>query len=314
MPRESDKKDGITCVMHTRDSAATVERALRSVAWVEELVVADMASRDETLEIAARFDAVIISVRKHPRVDGIRNECLEKATQPWILVLDSDEYLADDAEALVRELIATHQHRYDAFRIPRFNYIANQVMRGSRWYPDFQTRLFRKGTVAWDDAVHRQPVVLTGSSRALTLRPPDCIHLHHQNYSDLREFVERQVHYALNRPPAEDPDDFDFSEYIAEAYTELSLRRDPERDGDLSHALALLMAWDSIVRGLVRWDSLDPRPPLDYLTALPIAAQRANRPQARLRRWLGRHYPVSYFLRRVRDRLHGLREKMRRGR
>jgi glycosyltransferase involved in cell wall biosynthesis len=289
--------------VHTRNSAATLEQALSSVRWVDELLVFDMQSDDGSVEIARRFTGEVRSIPVHPRVDGVRNDAVALATSEWVLVLDSDEYLAADAEAAVRGLIQTHGHRCDAFAIPRWNYIAGQVMRGSRWYPDYQVRLFRAGTVRWADTNHEQPRVVSGAARLRLLEPPDCLHLHHQNYRSLREFVERQVRYALDDAPRDDGEPFDFSDYIAGAYQELALRDDTGRDGDLSHALALLMAWDHIVRGVLDWDARTPKPPLGYLSALPVAARETARPAARLRRWFARRYPVAYFVRRVHRRL-----------
>ena len=119
----------ITCIVHTRNSEATLEAALASVAWADELLVVDMASEDRTREIAAKYEARILEAPEAPRVDGIRNRYLEAASHEWILVLDSDERLADDGEEEVRRLVAEAGTDVDAFAIPRFNTIAGQVMR-----------------------------------------------------------------------------------------------------------------------------------------------------------------------------------------
>jgi glycosyltransferase involved in cell wall biosynthesis len=288
-------------IVHTRDSGATVEVALRSLAWVDELVVVDMASRDATVEIARRFATRVESVAVAPRVDGIRNEHLERLTGDWVFVLDADESLADDAAEEVRALVARHGERYDAFAIPRFDSIAGRTMRGSGWYPDHQIRLFRKGTVRWRDTVHDLPAVVTGRHRLLELVPPDCLHIHHRNYESLRHFVRKQVEYALDDRYDDRPESFELADYVARAYEALALRDEPEVDGDLSHALALLLAWDQIVRGLVHWDSLQPRPPLALLSALPIATERVPWWRIRIRRWLGRRHSFGYYARRAQD-------------
>lgn len=266
----------ITCIVHTRDSERTLERALASVAWVEELIVVDMASRDRTREIAAKYASRLLDAPVVPRVDGIRNRYLEEAAHPWILVLDSDERLADDGEQSVRALVREAGAEIDAFAIPRYNRIAGQILRGSGWYPDHQLRLFRKGTVQWTDGTHVAPRLTTGRERRRVLEPPGCLHLHHENYADLSHFARKQLAYAIDDRYDDDPARFRFEDYLERAYRELAARRDPEEDGDLSRALSLLMAWDAVVRGVLHWDSLDPRPPLPDAIALPPAA-RAHR-------------------------------------
>ena len=290
----------IVGVVHTRNSARTLDAALRSLAWTDEIVVADMESEDGTREIARRHGARLVPVPVVPRVDGVRNRVLEGIGADWIFVLDSDESLAGDAAERVRALIEAHGSRYDAFGIPRFNTIAGRIMRGSGWYPDHQVRLFRPGTVQWSDSHHAPPEVVTGRHRRMDLRPPDCLHIHHLNYDDLRHFVRKQVEYALGDRYDDRPGAFDFSDYVARAHATLALRDDTGNDGDLSHALALLLAWDQIVRGLVHWDSLDPRPPLSLLAALPAGADRVPRRRIRLRRWLARHPSAAHHARRLR--------------
>lgn len=264
----------ISCIVHTRDSEATLERALASVAWVDELIVVDMESRDATREIAGRHATRLIRTPIVPRVDGIRSRYLEEASHEWILVLDSDEYLARDAEENVRSLVAEAGDEIDAYAIPRFNTIAGQTMLSSGWYPDHQLRLFRRGTVRWSDTTHVAPEVRTGRHRCHKLQPPGCLHIHHPSYDDLSHFLRKQLAYALDDRYDPDPSAFRFEDHLSRAYEQLERRRDPEQDGDLSRALSLIMAWDAVVRGLIHWDRLEPRPPLPDAVVLPPVTRR----------------------------------------
>jgi hypothetical protein len=146
------------------------------------------------------------------------------------------------------------------------------------------------------------PVVTTGRRRLLELKPPCCPHIHHRNYENLRHFIRKQIDYALSNSYDSNPESFDYSAYVAGAYESMALRCDPEHDGDLSHALSLLMAWDSLIRGLIHWDSLQPRPPLSYLKALPIASCQVPWWRLTLKRWVAGRYPIWYLLRRLKNR------------
>jgi glycosyltransferase involved in cell wall biosynthesis len=260
----------ISVLIHTRDAAATLGRALASVAWAAERVVIDMESRDETRAIAERAGARVVGITPTPRVDDVRTAALAEARHEWILVLDADEYLAADADAAVQALLRAHGAAADAFAIPRFNAVAGRILRGTGWYPDHQVRLFRRGCVHWPGGVHRPPEVTTGAARLHRLEPPGCLHLHHDNYASVTAVIERQLRYALIDDYSDDPAAFDFGEYVQAAYAELAQRHDPERDGDLSTALALVMAWHALVRGLVHWDRLAEKPPLEPAFCLPI--------------------------------------------
>ena len=291
----------ISAIVHTRNSGATLEKALASLSWVNEIIVVDMQSTDDTLAIAECYTDQIIQTDFAQRVDGIRNRYIETALNEWILVLDSDEWLASDAQTEINLLLTKHADKYVAFSFPRFNYVGEQLLQGGQWYPDNQVRLFRKGTVNWSDTHHHLPEVNHG--RLLELQPPQCLHIHHQNYADLRDFIHRQLNYALTDNYSDSADDFNFSEYVAKAYETMALRTDTEKDGDLSQALALLLAWDSIVRGLIHWDSLQPRPPLNYLPALPVATSRISDWKIRIKIWSRTRYPIWFYLRRIKNRL-----------
>ncbi|BEQ15878.1 glycosyltransferase family 2 protein [Desulfoferula mesophila] len=299
----------ITGIVHTRDSAATLEAALASLAWVDELMVVDMQSSDDSVAIAKRMGAQVHHAEIAPRIDGVRNRYVAKASGDWVLVLDSDEYLSDDAPELVRGLIAESGGKYDAYALPRYNYLGEQVTLGGGRHPDYQIRLFKKGAVLWPDAHHTPPVITTGPARLREVPPSQGPHIHHRNYRDLRQLIARQLDYALSDVYPSDPESFDFAAYLAKAHEQMALRRDPQTDGDLSEAMALVMAWDSVMRGLIHWDSLEPRPPLNMLQALPSSAAQIPSWEIRARRYLGRHLALRHLLKAVRLRLRALLPK-----
>lgn len=260
----------LSLIVHTRNSARTLPKLLDTTAWIAERVVVDMQSADGTVELAAAARCRVISIEPSASVDAIRNAYLPLAQHPWILVLDSDEYLSADAGTEIARLVTTAPPGIDAFAIPRFNSIAGHIMRGSAWYPDQQTRLFRSDTVAWQAGHHRLPQVVGGADHLLVLEPPDCLHIHHDNYASLAEFIERQVHYAVTDAyPAE----FDFNRYLAAAYEEFDRRFDAEADGGISTALAVLMSWDQIVRGVLHWEQTGRTGELGAAFTLPVVAQ-----------------------------------------
>jgi glycosyltransferase involved in cell wall biosynthesis len=274
----------ISVITHTRNSARTLPRMLETTGWADERIIIDMSSSDNTATIATNAGCRVITTPPSDTVDAVRNTFLPEAKNIWILVLDSDEYLAEDARDGIEELISHFGRTADAFAIPRFNYIAGQVMRGSQWYPDHQIRLFRKGTVSWHAGHHRVPSLVTGRERLQVLTPPKCLHIHHLNYEDLSAVIERQLRYAMTDVYADNQEGFDFNTYVSEAHAEMYRRFDPENDGDLSVALAAIMAWDRIIRGLIHWDRLGRRPALMPAFTLPVAVQA--RPRGVLNVWL----------------------------
>jgi len=262
------KMQKITVIIHTRDSQATLPRLLDSISWADECIVVDMESTNRTCEIALQYGVTLLSTSIVLRVDGIRNNFIERAQHEWIFILDSDEYLSADAGQVVRSLLEEYGRNRDIFSIPRYNMIAGQIMRGSGWYPDHQIRLFRKGCVRWSDSTHKLPELLATPERIQRLEPPGCLHIHHDNYDSITQFIERQLKYSLNdRYPDQG---FSFERYVAMAYEEFGFRLDEKNDGELSFALATVMAWDRVMRGLIHWEKLGRKDTLSHAFSLPV--------------------------------------------
>ena len=263
-------KNAISLIVHTRNSAHVLPALLRTTAWCDERIVVDMASTDGTVELARAEGCRIVMIEPEPFHDGLRNRFLGEVTHPWTLVLDSDEYLAADAEEGLRTVVATSAVDVDGVHIPRFNSVAGRILRGSGWYPDFQLRLFRTGSIRFAEAHHQVPQLVDATRRTVVLEPPGCVHIHHENYASFVDFIERQISYAATDVYDHAPERFDFTSYLARAAQEFDNRLDCDADGDHAYALALLMYWNQIIRGLLHWERLGYRPPLPMEPTLPV--------------------------------------------
>jgi len=93
--------------MIVRDEAERIEAALTSVAgFVDEMVVLDTGSSDETVAIAERCGAVVAAMPWPGDFAPARNRALELVRGDWVLVLDADERLRPEARAPLLELMA----------------------------------------------------------------------------------------------------------------------------------------------------------------------------------------------------------------
>jgi hypothetical protein len=93
---------GLSLCLIARDSAATLERCLKSVeGLVDEIVLVDTGSSDNTLEMARSLGAVVFQRPWTDDFAAARNAAIDAATMPRILFLDSDEFVAPESrEAL----------------------------------------------------------------------------------------------------------------------------------------------------------------------------------------------------------------------
>ena len=97
----------LSLCMIVKDEAANLPKCLDSVrSVVDEMVVVDTGSTDETLAIARSYGATVYSIPWNHDFAAARNTALQHVTREWVLVLDADERLVDGIGEKLRRAIA----------------------------------------------------------------------------------------------------------------------------------------------------------------------------------------------------------------
>lgn len=111
----------ISLCMIAKNEADFLEQCLNSVKEiVDEIIIVDTGSTDNTKEIAKKFNAKIIEHKWNNDFSEARNISLEHATKEWILVLDADETLSKEDLTKIKKLIKTDE--YDGYMLIQRTY------------------------------------------------------------------------------------------------------------------------------------------------------------------------------------------------
>lgn len=87
----------ISLCMIVKDEEKSLADCLKSVEnIVEEIVVLDTGSNDNTVKIAEEFGAKVYHYQWNDNFADARNEALKYVTKDWVLVLDADETLTSE--------------------------------------------------------------------------------------------------------------------------------------------------------------------------------------------------------------------------
>ena len=127
------RAERVTACIVARDAAESLPACIGSVrAVVDEVLLVDNGSRDDTIAVAQREGARIVAsdAANH---EHARNAYLEAATTDWILVIDTDERLASPLPNLAES------PDIDGFALERHDFIG-----GGRWASTRLVRLFRR--------------------------------------------------------------------------------------------------------------------------------------------------------------------------
>jgi glycosyltransferase involved in cell wall biosynthesis len=194
----------ISLTMIVKNESATLGRCLASVRdLVDEIIVVDTGSSDNTKDIARQYDAGIFDLPWPDSFAAARNESIRHASGQWLLWLDADEYFDDAQRSKLRQLISGLSDKNTAYVLLQRSVAAN----GSAVLVS-QVRLFRNHpAIRWDYRVHEQ--ILPSLKRAgHTIRNTDIV-IEHSGYLDpaLRlKKLDRNLR-LLNLDLAERPND-----------------------------------------------------------------------------------------------------------
>lgn len=179
----------LTAIVLTRNEAQNIKECLETLRFADHVLVFDSGSQDETPKIAARLGAEVIH---HPFQDypSQRNAAMDAAETEWVLFVDADERVPLRLASEVHGAM-TQGDAFAGWRMPRHNYIFGKLIQAAGWFPDYQTRLLRKGAARYDPNRLVHEVVLLDGPLG-TLDTP----LIHHNYRDVAHFGEKQRAYS----------------------------------------------------------------------------------------------------------------------
>ncbi len=246
----------ISVVINTWNEEKNLPRALASVKdLAPEIVVVDMESSDSTQEIAKKAGAKVYSHKPTGYVEPARNFAINKALGPWILVLDADEEIPDSLAKQLKKL-ATKPNA-DFYRLPRKNIIFGQWTRHSRWWPDYQIRFFKKGSVLWSEIIHSVPET---HGVGWDLPAQERFAIVHYNYQSISQYLERMNRYSSIQAETKIRDGYKFNwrDLLTKPTNEFVSRflaGEGYKDGVHGLALSLLQAFSEFILYLKVWEA-----------------------------------------------------------
>ncbi|MBL4647417.1 MAG: glycosyltransferase family 2 protein [Gammaproteobacteria bacterium] len=136
----------ISVYIITYNEVEKLKPAIASVIdWVDEVIVADSLSSDDTVKVAMDMGAKVVQIPFNGFGD-LRNQAITHCQYEWIFSLDTDERCTVEAQREILAICADNQRQAAAYLMPRRNYLLGRWIKHSGWYPDYrQPQLFRKG-------------------------------------------------------------------------------------------------------------------------------------------------------------------------
>lgn len=162
----------ITARINTFNEEDNIAAALESVVWADEILVVDSFSTDNTVAIARRYTD---RIQQHEFAShGAQHNYADTlCSNDWVLVLDADERLTPELAAALQRLRDGGEPAADGYRMARRAWYLGRWIRHSGWYPDWQTRLYRRAVTHWDGEPPHEAPKVNGTIATL---PGDLLH------------------------------------------------------------------------------------------------------------------------------------------
>jgi glycosyltransferase involved in cell wall biosynthesis len=180
----------LSVVLIVKNEEDRLPAALESVAFADEVVVADTGSTDGTVAVARLRGARVLTIGWEGFVVS-RNLALAEARHEWILALDADERVSPALRDEILAALERDDPAISGFRMPRLSHFLGKPVRHGTWYPDYKLRLGRRsrGLRAEGGRVHEMMAV---DGAIGTLAAP----LIHHPYRDLSDVLRKASTYA----------------------------------------------------------------------------------------------------------------------
>jgi glycosyltransferase involved in cell wall biosynthesis len=181
----------ISATIITHNEAANIARAIRSLDCVDEILVVDSGSTDETVKIASDLGARTIT---HPweGFSAQKSFAVREARHDWVLSLDADEELNEEARAAIREWKQSAPQA-GAYRFARRAQYLGRWILHSGWYPDWKIRLFHRDKAHWARGYVHESVVAKGPVETLN---GEILHYTCDSLADHRRRIEFYTNLA----------------------------------------------------------------------------------------------------------------------
>lgn len=178
----------ISVLIITKDEEKNIGRAIMSVTGLDEVLVLDSGSSDDTPLIAERSGAKVIPTG-WPGFSEQRRRAMKLAKNEWCLFLDADEELDKTlSESLMKFEPETGVSGY---HLKRNNYFLGRQLNHGRWARDRQLRLFLRSQSSIADRQVHEGVDVNGRTKYW----PDGSILHH-TAPTLQKYLGKQNIYT----------------------------------------------------------------------------------------------------------------------
>lgn len=200
-----------------KNEAKNLAKSIKSLKnQVNEIVVVDTGSTDNTIVVARKLGARVYSFPWQDDFSKARNFALSKAKGDWLVLLDADEYFTAKTAGNIRQVIRQAQQA-DGLLIQMVNYDVDKAEIQDYFY---QLRIVRNQQgLHYEGKIHEELKLSEGKSMKFLRVPSEMLEIYHTGYASSvsRQKLERNLK-LLQQAVDNGQSEADLARYFCDCY------------------------------------------------------------------------------------------------
>ena len=200
-----------------KNEAENLAKSIKSLkTQVNEIVVVDTGSTDNTMTVAEKLGAKVYSFLWQDDFSKARNFALGKAKGDWLVLLDADEYFTDKTAGNIRQVIR-QARQLDGILIQLVNYDVDKAKIQDCFY---QLRIVRNQQgLHYEGKIHEELKLSDGKSMKFLRVSPKMLEVYHTGYASSvsRQKLERNLK-LLQQAVDNGQSEVDLARYFCDCY------------------------------------------------------------------------------------------------
>ncbi len=180
------------CIL-VKNAQNTLPQCLESLREFGEIVLLDNNSTDKTLQIAQEFNTAYKNLRIEKSefigFGALKNLCVSFAKNEWILSIDSDEVLENEALDEIKKLDLKQNF---VVALGRKNLYNGEWIKACGWHPDFVWRIFNKNFTGFNDNFVHESVKIPQNAEKIYLKNA----LKHYALNNIESIITKMNRYT----------------------------------------------------------------------------------------------------------------------
>ncbi|MCG9750475.1 glycosyltransferase family 2 protein [Vibrio brasiliensis] len=190
MNQTSQNRASIAAVIITKNEQDSLRDCLESLRWVDEIIIVDSGSTDNTETIAREYTEHFYVNAEWPGFGKQKQLAQSYATSDWILAVDADERIDDTLRENILTMLENPPEN-TVYNLNELTWVFGRFLKHSGWYYR-HVRLYPNKLTQYNDNLVHESVIIPSGCQVADL-DGDILHYSYQN---LNHYLVKSAGYA----------------------------------------------------------------------------------------------------------------------